>query len=142
MSMISTVLGLQRPRDGRGDCNMTTWPRFNLMNQLLVQKPSNTPAVLITSLPEDAAGPSGLCHPVGDQEEEEEPVPGPLRKRRGRRKDDSSRRIWVFKRRQRRARRGWKRFYFKWWSGDDTFWLLLFVMLNFCLLWTCLFLKY
>ncbi|XP_061593271.1 uncharacterized protein LOC133457907 [Cololabis saira] len=75
-----------------------SWPWFDLMDELLRQRPSVAPPVaplfLIASIPEDTPGPSAA---VGDQEEEEEeeedesrPMPAAAagRKRRRDREDE------------------------------------------------------
>ncbi|CAI5657837.1 unnamed protein product [Oreochromis niloticus] len=46
-----------------------TWPWFGLMDEVMGQRPSIRPPVLISSLPEDTPGPSTA---VGDQSEREE----------------------------------------------------------------------
>ncbi|MED6262948.1 hypothetical protein ATANTOWER_030537 [Ataeniobius toweri] len=60
-----------------------TWPWFVLMDEVLGQRPSTTPPVLIASIPEDTPGPSGA---VGNQmemekEDSEPAVRGQKRKR-------------------------------------------------------------
>ncbi|MEQ2160333.1 hypothetical protein GOODEAATRI_032640, partial [Goodea atripinnis] len=58
-----------------------TWPWFVLMDEVLGQRPSTTPPVLIASIPEDTPGPSGA---VGNQMEKEVSEPagrGQKRKR-------------------------------------------------------------
>ncbi|CAI5641398.1 unnamed protein product [Oreochromis niloticus] len=70
-----------------GKPNAVTWPWFGLMDEVIGQRPSIRPAVLISSLPEDTPGPSTA---VGDQNEREEETdeeggqpPTTGRKRRG-----------------------------------------------------------
>ncbi|KAK5601087.1 hypothetical protein CRENBAI_004210 [Crenichthys baileyi] len=58
-----------------------TWPWFLLMDELLGQRPSTRPPVLIASIPEDTPGPSGG---VGNQMKKEGSEPagrGQKRKR-------------------------------------------------------------
>ncbi|XP_029903834.1 uncharacterized protein LOC115356742 [Myripristis murdjan] len=67
-----------------GKPTAATWPWFALMDEVLGQRPSIAPPVLIASLPEDTPGPAaavGQQEEEEDEEEEEEPVPGPRRKR-------------------------------------------------------------
>ncbi|MEQ2231397.1 hypothetical protein ILYODFUR_039182, partial [Ilyodon furcidens] len=49
-----------------------TWPWFVLMDEVLGQRPSTTPPVLIASIPEDTPGPSGV---VGNHMEKEDREP-------------------------------------------------------------------
>ncbi|KAK0145344.1 hypothetical protein N1851_015765 [Merluccius polli] len=61
------------------------WPYFVLMDEVLGQRHSTTPPVLIASVPKDTPGPSTV---VDDQEEaEEESQPRPER-RKQRREDE------------------------------------------------------
>ncbi|MEQ2305469.1 hypothetical protein AMECASPLE_038254, partial [Ameca splendens] len=58
-----------------------TWPWFVLMDEVLGQRSSTTPPVLIASIPDDTPGPSGV---VGNQMEKEDSEPagrGQKRKR-------------------------------------------------------------
>ncbi|MEQ2238968.1 hypothetical protein ILYODFUR_038933, partial [Ilyodon furcidens] len=58
-----------------------TWPWLVLMDEVLGQRPSTTPPVLIASIPEDTPGPSRV---VGNQMEKEDSEPagrGQKRKR-------------------------------------------------------------
>ncbi|KAK5610508.1 hypothetical protein CRENBAI_003837 [Crenichthys baileyi] len=58
-----------------------TWPWFVLMDEVLGQRPSTTPPVLIASIPEDTPGPNGA---VGNQTKKEDSEPagrGQKRKR-------------------------------------------------------------
>ncbi|MEQ2259775.1 hypothetical protein XENORESO_018122 [Xenotaenia resolanae] len=60
-----------------------TWPWFVLMDEVVGQRSSTTPPVLIASIPEDTPGPSGA---VGNQMEKEDSEPtgrGQKRKRDG-----------------------------------------------------------
>ncbi|XP_073335830.1 uncharacterized protein [Pagrus major] len=68
-----------------GKPTAATWPWFVLMDEVLGQRPSIAPPVLIASLPEDTPGPSGVVEQEED-EDEEESQPGQRRKRR--REDD------------------------------------------------------
>ncbi|XP_026000429.1 uncharacterized protein LOC113007746 [Astatotilapia calliptera] len=52
-----------------GKPTAATWPWFGLMDEVMGQRPSIRPPVLISSLPEDTPGPSTA---VGDQSEMEE----------------------------------------------------------------------
>ncbi|KAL3977730.1 G protein-coupled receptor [Sarotherodon galilaeus] len=52
-----------------GKPTAATWPWFGLMDEVMGQRPSIRPPVLISSLPEDTPGPSTA---VGDQSEREE----------------------------------------------------------------------
>ncbi|KAL3984488.1 hypothetical protein ACER0C_016113 [Sarotherodon galilaeus] len=69
-----------------GKPTAATWPWFGLMDEVIGQRPSIRPPVLISSLPEDTPGPSAA---VGDQnlvepdtEEEDSHPPTTGRKRR------------------------------------------------------------
>ena len=71
-----------------GKPTAATWPWFDLMDEVLGQRPSVAPPVLIASIPEDTPGPSAA---VGDQEEEEdedESRPGPAAGRKRKRGDE------------------------------------------------------
>ncbi|XP_034028468.1 uncharacterized protein LOC117512489 [Thalassophryne amazonica] len=50
-----------------GKPNAATWPWFVLMDEVLRQRPSTTPSVIISSIPDDTPGPSTA---VSDQEED------------------------------------------------------------------------
>ncbi|XP_067308314.1 uncharacterized protein [Pseudorasbora parva] len=63
-----------------GKPNAATWPWFVLMDEVLGQRHSKTPPVLIASIPEDTPGPSSAAK---DQDEEE-----PARAKRKRDRDD------------------------------------------------------
>ncbi|XP_039466113.1 uncharacterized protein LOC120439317 isoform X1 [Oreochromis aureus] len=52
-----------------GKPTAATWPWFGLMDEVMGQRPSIRPPVLISSLPEDTPGPSTA---VGDQSERED----------------------------------------------------------------------
>ncbi|MEQ2301660.1 hypothetical protein AMECASPLE_038352, partial [Ameca splendens] len=62
-----------------------TWPWFVLMDEVLGQRPSTTPPVLIASIPEDTPGPSGA---VGNQMEKEDSEPAGRGQKRKRDRDD------------------------------------------------------
>ncbi len=57
-----------------------TWTLFVLIDEVLGQRPSNNPPVLIASIPEETPEPSSA---VGDREEDE-PAPTPGKKKWGR----------------------------------------------------------
>ncbi|MEQ2160507.1 hypothetical protein GOODEAATRI_034594 [Goodea atripinnis] len=61
-----------------------TWPWFVLMDEVLGQRSSTTPPVLIASIPEDTPGPSGA---VGNQMEKEDSEPAGRGQKRKRDKD-------------------------------------------------------
>ncbi|MEQ2241800.1 hypothetical protein ILYODFUR_029065, partial [Ilyodon furcidens] len=62
-----------------------TWPWFVLMDEVLGQRPSTTPPVLIASIPEDTPGPSGA---VGNQMEKEDSEPAGRGQKRKRDRDE------------------------------------------------------
>ncbi|MED6272715.1 hypothetical protein CHARACLAT_033306, partial [Characodon lateralis] len=62
-----------------------TWPWFVLMDEVLGQRSSTTPPVLIASIPEDTPGPSGA---VGNQAEKDDSEPAGRGQKRKRDRDD------------------------------------------------------
>ncbi|XDV44917.1 hypothetical protein PO909_013130 [Leuciscus waleckii] len=56
-----------------------TWPWFALMDEVLGQRHSTNPPILLTSFPEDTSGPSSAV----DDENEEEPRSPPAKRKRG-----------------------------------------------------------